>query len=137
VSFEIHPNGYAMIGGVPFCPGPKVRVFDDLRLPPPGVCPGCGERGTRHRGVQLDMANGLELSIMFGTSNYCDAQFDPNLVSSPTAEVGLFGPDGRMIGDPAGWVEAADVLALIPVIAGLDPQQQIGAREHLSLRSPA
>jgi hypothetical protein len=73
--------------------------------------------------VQLDLDNGLELSIMWGTGNYCDARFDAETDSSETAEIALFDRDGDIVGDVAGWIDAADVLTLIPLVAAADPQR--------------
>lgn len=127
--FEVHPDGHATIGGVPFYAGANVRIFNDF-CPPPAYAFPC-ERGTRIRGVQIVMANGLELSIMWGTSNYCEVRDDPDGATSPNAEIALFGQHGDIIGEPASWVSAADVLAAIPAIAAADPRRQLSAGQHL------
>lgn len=75
------------------------------------------------QGIQFTFANGLTLSVMWGTGNYCQNRGGPaSCRTSATAEVGLWDQDDTWLGDVEGWVDDATVLRLIPLVLALPAQ---------------
>jgi hypothetical protein len=110
--FRIISDSHAKIGDVDFTPVPGVKIIND----------DTGAHWTYptiHQGVQLTFANGLTLSIMWGTGNYCEARGTVS-TRSDTAEIAVL-RDGNVLDDVAGWVDPATVLALIPHVVALHP----------------
>jgi len=90
---------------------------------------------TQGKGFQMKFANGWAVSVQWGPGNYCDnrnASFrawsdnpcSESMVESTNAECAVFDPDGAMVNyfdgnetQVNGWMDAADVLALMNEVA--------------------
>ena len=115
--FTIAKENLAKIGSVNFWQGPGVDVICEIE---PGQKFCCSSTGRARRGVHVLFPNGLELSAMWGSENNCDARYDVETRQSATAEVAIR-RDGKVVGDVSNDMTPVEVLALIPIIAGLSP----------------
>jgi hypothetical protein len=78
---------------------------------------------TRGQGFHVAFANGWKVSVQWGLGNYCenrrgtDADADPDMLQSHSAEVLVMRPDGSYAGDPKGWQTPEQVAALLARVA--------------------
>ena len=73
-----------------------------------------------NNGFHMKFDNGVTVSVQFGAGNYCANRDEPwnSKRPSPTAEIGMWTPDGRWITDKVlgcgddvqGWLTPNDVL---------------------------
>lgn len=122
--FTIVSRTCAKIGAYEFYAGPGVKVIRQF-FPGDGRC--CGRPTRSERGVQLEFPNGFKLSVLWGSGNYCERRDEAAGSSSPDAEVAVC-RNGIVQGDVSGWMSPDDVLALIPVVAGLPRGANVARR---------
>lgn len=87
-------------------------------------------RSTGNRGFQIVFENGWEVSVQFGTSNYCSrrdlsANFENEMsrmfTESATAEVAVYDPHGNMVipdfeddsDTVVGWADTENALRIM------------------------
>ena len=85
---------------------------------------------TMRKGFHMTFPNGLTVSVQWGAGNYCDNHFPDDKdfswskdAESDTAEVAVFGPDGKFI-DPQNFV-GYDIHSDGTVVGWLDPSQVV------------
>jgi hypothetical protein len=131
--FTIVSRSRARIGAYEFHAGPGVKVVHET-FPGDGKC--CGRPDKAERGVQIEFPNGFKVSVLWGSGNYCELRGDGHGLSSPDAEVAVC-RNGSVQGDVSGWMSPDDVLALIPVVAGLPRDANVVRRmEYGALPTP-
>lgn len=87
--------------------------------------------GNKSKGFVMAFENGFEISVQWGTMNYCsrrddghfDEHFNHNRWTSSTAEIMISGKDRNNVilgnGDQvAGWLSANKVAELITIVSG-------------------
>lgn len=83
-------------------------------------------RSTMNSGFQIVFDNGWEVSVQFGHMNYCDnRKFDApfnvhgasDFTECATAEVAVFTPDRKMLGDVMGYQTPDEVTRIMMVVA--------------------
>lgn len=113
--FEILSPTAVRIGGVTFTNASGAKVISYTG------------RESAMRGVHLHFPNGFVLSAQWGTGNYCAARYEDGFpMDSADAEIAVWHQSGTcdFLCDPLGWVTAPEVLALIPVLMGLNPDER-------------
>ena len=67
-------------------------------------------------GFHIAFSNGYSISVQWGAGTYSDNQHLTDIrqrAMSKCVEVAAFGRDGKMIGDPKGWVDVDDLPAIM------------------------
>ena len=79
---------------------------------------------TRGQGFHVEFANGWQVSVQWGSGNYCqnkamtpDETEGESMLKSVNAEVLVIRPDGSYAGDPKGWQRPEQVAALLARVA--------------------
>ena len=96
-------------------------------------------KSTQNKGFQLKFANGFEISVQWGTMNYCSRKHDGDwneamnheCWESGTAEVAVFDNEGRMVNigfndeGVIGWVDTENIARIISVVQSSTTSNEI------------
>ena len=90
-------------------------------------------RAYEDKGFQIGFANGFEISVMFGKSNYCNRRANSESIAT-SAEIAVFRGEKTVYADgetpyQGGWLNPNQVAKCVEIVSNLPKSAQDNAAE--------